>query len=52
MECPGCKANVGPAMMKMEVSAEEAGIEVNYTCRRCRTDFFAVLGPSDFMTVD
>ena len=52
MRCPGCEQNVMPAEVSVEMSAEEDGFEVNFTCPSCEVDFFAVLGSTDFLPVD
>ena len=41
-----------PAEVSIEMSADEAGFEVNFVCPGCDVDFFAVLGSTDFLPVD
>ena len=48
MDCPRCSADVDYPLMTIEPSAEEDGVEINFTCPYCSTDFYAVLRPVDF----
>lgn len=55
MEAPHCW-NCGGAIplntIRIELSAEEDGVELSYHCLHCRQEFFAVVEESDFEEVD
>jgi len=52
MDCPKCKGDVDLNLMNLEKNAEEDGIEINFCCRLCQGEFFAILTPHDFFPVD
>lgn len=52
MECPVCQADNDYSLIKVDPSADERGVEINYTCQSCGQYVFAVLYPKDFAPVD
>lgn len=52
MECPECKGDVDINLLSIQQNADEDGIEINFCCRLCQGEFYAVLMPDDFNSVD
>lgn len=52
MECPMCSEQIDLETIKIEQSAEEDGIEVNFICPACLIEQYAVLQPGQFEPVD
>lgn len=52
MDCVNCKAYIDPSLLNVEQRSDGDGIEINYNCQCCRQEFFAVLMPADFESVD
>lgn len=52
MRCRECHTEVDLRHMGLGRDAEEDGIEIGYTCPGCSLEFFAVVKPEDFDTVN
>ena len=52
MKCPNCDWDVDFKKIKVEINAEEDGLEVNFDSPFCDIEHFAILRPIDFEPVD
>ena len=52
MECPLCQTDNDYTELKVDSSADEYGVEINFTCQGCGIYVYAVLYPKDFQPVD
>lgn len=52
IKCKGCVGDIPLNTIKIELSADEDGVELSYHCGQCHKEFYAVVEQSLFEDLD